>query len=93
MLISNVAELGMMLLTVPARNAPTVSTAGWCGEVLRDTSVCKAITMLDPTTTGSMHFSGSAPCPPRPSTVTVTASIDAAIAPLRQSSVPAGVPG
>ncbi|MNL80252.1 hypothetical protein D3C87_2070520 [compost metagenome] len=52
---------GMTLLAMPALNAPTVTTAGSSGWMLRETIVCSAMMMLAPATIGSDAACGSAP--------------------------------
>ena len=70
-LISSVALWGITLLALPALSAPTVITAICSGSMLRDTTVCKAITMLAAATTGSAARCGMAPWPPMPLSVTL----------------------
>jgi hypothetical protein len=56
-----IADCAMTLPALPEMNAPTVTTALLCGETLRDTMVCSAMTSEEPATTGSMLSSGIDP--------------------------------
>ena len=53
----------------PACSVPTVTTAVCSGPTLRETMVCRAITMPEAATTGSAERCGKAPWPPTPVTV------------------------
>ena len=83
----------MTLLTVPAWNMPTVTTADCNGSTLRATIDCSAITMLEPATIGSALKCGMAAWPPLPLSTMITRSAEASVGPLRKANVPTGWPG
>ena len=51
----------MTLPALPEMNVATVTTALLCGDTLRDTMVCSAMTSEEPATTGSTLSSGIEP--------------------------------
>ncbi|MNE91710.1 hypothetical protein D3C80_1893550 [compost metagenome] len=87
------ARSGMMLLAEPAWKAPTVTTVGSIGWMLRETIDCSAMTIEAPQTIGSAVSCGSAPWPPRPCTVMRASSTAAMIGPSRKANWPNGRPG
>ena len=83
----------MTLPALPEMNAPTVTTALLCGDTLRDTIVCNAMTSDEPATTGSMLSSGIDPWLPLPVSSISQLSTAAIIAPSRKCSFPDFEPG
>ena len=83
----------MTLPALPEMNAPTVTTALLCGDTLRDTMVCSAMTSEEPATTGSMLSSGIDPWLPLPTSSISQLSTAAIIAPSRKCSLPSSSPG
>jgi hypothetical protein len=63
---SSFASSGMMFRFVPARNVPTVTTAGSSGLTSRETIVWSVTTVRAAMTIGSMVRCGIAPWPPFP---------------------------
>ncbi len=82
---------GMMFALVPARSAPTVSTAVSVPATSRETTVCRRITVDAAMTTGSTVASGREPCPPAPVRVTRRLSVVANAGPDRRPMNPAGI--
>ena len=78
------AVSGMMLKRTPAWNWPTVTTAGArVMSTLRLTMVWSAVTICEPTTTGSTPRHGIDPCVCRPLTMISNVSEAAMNEPLR----------
>lgn len=89
-LSSTVAVSGMMVGPVPAAIMPTVTTAGVVAAISRDTIVCRRITHMAASTTGSSVACGMDPCPPRPNSVMRKLSAADRADPSRTPTYPAG---
>lgn len=92
-LMRRMAFCGITLPALPARNAPTLTTAASIGATLRETTVCSDITSAAPATSGSMLFSGMEPWLPTPVSSISQLSTAAMIGPPVKCSLPTGRPG
>jgi len=89
-LTSSSADPGMMLACVPARRAPTVTTADSRAPTSRDTTPWSRMTVAAAMTTGSTVDSGLEPWPPLPCRVTRNESVAAIAGPAVRLTTPTG---
>ena len=80
----SVTSLAMTFIALPPWIEPTVTTAICVGLMFLATTVCKAMTMLEAATMGSIAWWGRAAWPPTPFTMIVTRSDADMKGPLRK---------